>query len=62
MANDLAIPIRANHRRWRALFAAVGQFLFVAVGGTLAAVFVMQIPAFTQVEQWTADIRMIYGP
>ena len=62
MANDAATPVRTNLRRWRALFLAIGQFVLVAVGGTLAALFVMQIPAFLQVELWTQDVRMIKGP
>lgn len=62
MADTAASFFKPEMRRWRAFAMVLVQFLLVAAGGTLSALFVMQIPAFTQVEQWTADVRMIYGP
>ena len=62
MADTAGTFSKPKMRRLRAFAMVLGQFLLVAMGGTVAALFVMQIPAFSQVEQWTRDIRMIYGP
>lgn len=62
MADKTAISVRSTLRRWRGLLVAVGQILLVTGGGTTAALLVMQIQAFSQVEQYTQDVRMITGP
>jgi class 3 adenylate cyclase/CHASE2 domain-containing sensor protein len=62
MANAVIAPLQFNFKRWRAAWVAFGQFLIVVVGGVVSALLVMGIPAFTQVDLWTQDVRMIYGP